>query len=309
MRTDSTRISDVARAGAKEYIERNFGEEYYENKYYKTSNDAHTITGTGAFSGLSTTTLTKNEVSVGEGGKLTISSTSGIYTINPEYNDCKIYSISSYGNTTDTNNKYYKTPPRDTINGTTKTATFEYFVKAATYSPFYAWDVEGGVDWSVYDENPNAEPLEAYTGNVRTLVDKIKDNMSDEELDELCRPQKANTRKSLAPLFVYEIISKNSSSKKHLRQQEILQELEKYPYEITLERKAVGRMIQNLVDSQYGIYSDKTGVWMEREEVTKSYIYNILNFLILNKKILLLWACNTLVMILFIRFEYILSII
>ena len=40
MRTDSTRISDVARAGAKEYIVRNLGEEYYENKYYKTNNDA-----------------------------------------------------------------------------------------------------------------------------------------------------------------------------------------------------------------------------------------------------------------------------
>ena len=42
-----------------------------------------------------------------------------------------------------------------------------------------------------------------------------------------------------------------------------LKELEKYPYEISLERKALGRMIQNLVDSQYGIYSDKTGVWKE----------------------------------------------
>jgi DNA topoisomerase-1 len=40
MRTDSTRISDVARTAAKEYIERNFGQEYYENKYYKTSNEA-----------------------------------------------------------------------------------------------------------------------------------------------------------------------------------------------------------------------------------------------------------------------------
>ena len=40
MRTDSTRISDVARAAAKEHIIRNFGEDYYENKYYKTSSDA-----------------------------------------------------------------------------------------------------------------------------------------------------------------------------------------------------------------------------------------------------------------------------
>ena len=40
MRTDSTRISDTARVAAKEHIIKSFGEEYYENKYYKTSNDA-----------------------------------------------------------------------------------------------------------------------------------------------------------------------------------------------------------------------------------------------------------------------------
>ena len=79
------------------------------------------------------------------------------------------------------------------------------------------------------------------------------------------RPRKMYGRKSLAPLFVYEILSKKSNSKKHLRQQDILKELEKYPYEISLERKAVGRIIQNLVDSQYGIYSDKTGVWLDKE--------------------------------------------
>ena len=37
MRTDSTRISDVARAAAKEYIVKNYGEKYYENRYYKTN--------------------------------------------------------------------------------------------------------------------------------------------------------------------------------------------------------------------------------------------------------------------------------
>ena len=44
MRTDSTRISDVARAAAKEVIERDFGKDYYENRFYKTkadSQDAH----------------------------------------------------------------------------------------------------------------------------------------------------------------------------------------------------------------------------------------------------------------------------
>ena len=44
MRTDSTRISDVARVAAKEQIVNTYGKEYYENRYYKTkadSQDAH----------------------------------------------------------------------------------------------------------------------------------------------------------------------------------------------------------------------------------------------------------------------------
>ena len=44
MRTDSTRISEVARQSAKEHIIKAYGEQYYENRYYKTkkdSQDAH----------------------------------------------------------------------------------------------------------------------------------------------------------------------------------------------------------------------------------------------------------------------------
>jgi len=44
MRTDSTRVSEDARAAAKEYIEAAYGEQYYENRYYKSksgSQDAH----------------------------------------------------------------------------------------------------------------------------------------------------------------------------------------------------------------------------------------------------------------------------
>lgn len=40
MRTDSTRISEMARAVAKEEIEKRYGKEYYENRYYKTSSEA-----------------------------------------------------------------------------------------------------------------------------------------------------------------------------------------------------------------------------------------------------------------------------
>ncbi len=40
MRTDSTRISEVARTAAKEQILKTYGEEYYNNRYYKTGKDA-----------------------------------------------------------------------------------------------------------------------------------------------------------------------------------------------------------------------------------------------------------------------------
>ena len=40
MRTDSTRISDVARKAAKEQIEKVYGVDYYENRFYKTKDEA-----------------------------------------------------------------------------------------------------------------------------------------------------------------------------------------------------------------------------------------------------------------------------
>lgn len=40
MRTDSTRISEEARAAAKEHIIASYGEKYYENRYYKTNKEA-----------------------------------------------------------------------------------------------------------------------------------------------------------------------------------------------------------------------------------------------------------------------------
>ena len=40
MRTDSTRISEEARKSAKEHIVKEYGEKYYENRYYKTNKDA-----------------------------------------------------------------------------------------------------------------------------------------------------------------------------------------------------------------------------------------------------------------------------
>ena len=40
MRTDSTRISEEARSAAKKEIEKQYGEQYYENRYYRTNQSA-----------------------------------------------------------------------------------------------------------------------------------------------------------------------------------------------------------------------------------------------------------------------------
>ena len=107
---------------------------------------------------------------------------------------------------------------------------------------------------------------EPVDNTVRLRLEQME-LMSDEELDDYYRPQKTNTRKSLAPLFIYEILKKHSDTNKHLRQNEIIKKLAEYPYEISLERKALSRIIHNLTDSpNYAVFQDKTGVWIEQEE-------------------------------------------
>ncbi len=98
---------------------------------------------------------------------------------------------------------------------------------------------------------------------IRLNLEKLE-MMTEEELDDFFRPRKTNNRKSMAPLFVYLILREKTDVKNHLRQQEILNELKQYPYEISIERKALSRIIHNLMDSQLSVKSDKTGAWIEK---------------------------------------------
>ena len=91
--------------------------------------------------------------------------------------------------------------------------------------------------------------------------------MTDEEIDELYRPKKMNNRKSLAPLFVYLVLRNESEKNKHLSQSEIIKALEEYPFEITIERKALSRILHSLHDSGIGIIStEKAGSWYDEDE-------------------------------------------
>ncbi len=93
-------------------------------------------------------------------------------------------------------------------------------------------------------------------------------NLTDEELDELYRPKKANSRKSLAPLFVYLILKEHTDMYHPYTQNQIIQKLEEYPYEISIERKAVGRILHNLEDSGLGIRSAAgMGSWYDKDNI------------------------------------------
>ena len=52
-----------------------------------------------------------------------------------------------------------------------------------------------------------------------------------------------------------------------LRQKDILEELKKPPYELFIERKALRRTIQSLVEAyQFAIMSDGTGIWIDQSQ-------------------------------------------
>ena len=94
------------------------------------------------------------------------------------------------------------------------------------------------------------------------------ENMTDEEIDEFYRPKKTNSRRTLAPLFIHDILKKYSSPEKHLSQNEIIEILSKDPYEIQIERKAVGRVIHLLADSGVGVIcTPKYGTWYDENSV------------------------------------------
>ena len=86
--------------------------------------------------------------------------------------------------------------------------------------------------------------------------------MDDEAMDALTAPKKANSMKSLLPVFVVKILKEKSNKTVHLRQVDILRELEYY--EIFVERKALNRTIHTLADSSLPIRQDNTGVWYEQ---------------------------------------------
>lgn len=105
--------------------------------------------------------------------------------------------------------------------------------------------------------------MEQVDNELRLYLETM-DELDDDTLDAMSSPQKVNSRKSMAPLFVYDILKNRSSRESPMRQQEILKQLSHYPYEINLERKALSRILHSLTDSYFGICSNACGVWYEK---------------------------------------------
>lgn len=74
---------------------------------------------------------------------------------------------------------------------------------------------------------------------------------------------KRNSRRQLAPLFVYEILKNCSNPYRRLTQSEIIRRLDAYPYALSIERKALGRTLHLLEDTDLGIHNSRSGSWYE----------------------------------------------
>jgi len=93
--------------------------------------------------------------------------------------------------------------------------------------------------------------------------EKIADTLEEQELDRQAAPKAMNSRKSIAPVHIYNIIVENTSPDHHMSQAELSSILYK-KYELDVERKALARHIHTLEDEGLGIRSSvKEGVWYD----------------------------------------------
>ena len=74
----------------------------------------------------------------------------------------------------------------------------------------------------------------------------------------------ANKPKSMLPLFLYKILQQRSDRNRPLTHKKLIAILCEYPYEITVERKAIGRTLQIIHQLYPEIRLDRRrGAWYE----------------------------------------------
>ena len=71
-------------------------------------------------------------------------------------------------------------------------------------------------------------------------------------------------RNSLAPAFIYMILEDHTSRHIHYTQADILEKLEEYPYELTMTRHSVGRILNTMAAAGIIHWSQPHGTWIEK---------------------------------------------
>ena len=105
-----------------------------------------------------------------------------------------------------------------------------------------------------------------FDTNMCFLLIPNEDSRSEEELDRIYAPRSSNSRKSLLPVYIINILKCESNKENPLIQKEIC-ELIKFKYELEVDRKAVGRCLATLVDDDLNVWTDekRTGYWYSEE--------------------------------------------
>ena len=123
---------------------------------------------------------------------------------------------------------------------------------------------------AAYVVHKYASTMEKVNDSVRINTEKLSFMSEEEEeeyLDSLYRPKKRNNRKQMLSLFVYRILTQKTNPNKPMSQQEIINELQEMPYELTIERKALSRVIHGLEEEMMGIHSDpRGGAWYDQDD-------------------------------------------
>ena len=123
---------------------------------------------------------------------------------------------------------------------------------------------------AAYVVHKYASTMEKVNDSVRINTEKLSFMSEEEEeeyLDSLYRPKKRNNRKQMLSLFVYRILTQKTNPDKPMSQQEIINELQEMPYELTIERKALSRVIHGLEEEMMGIHSDpRGGAWYDKDD-------------------------------------------
>ena len=93
--------------------------------------------------------------------------------------------------------------------------------------------------------------------------DLIFDDPFYEEYDDISKG--LNSPNSLLSFYLPQILSNYHSSEKNpITQQKIIQILEEYPYDLTVDRKTVGRTLRTLeVYAHAGIHTSSSGSWYD----------------------------------------------